>query len=84
MSSQRNLESAGAADERAPLLAHADAPDYTSVPREGDDEPQVPDEEVSRTWQYVWRGLLALAATLIIVVFVKAWIDADDVDVRNP
>ncbi|EUC49212.1 hypothetical protein COCMIDRAFT_85471 [Bipolaris oryzae ATCC 44560] len=80
MSSQPNVEGVGPADERAPLLAHADAPDYTSVPRQGDDEPQVPDEEVSRTWQYVWRGLLLLAATLIIVVFVKAWIDADDVD----
>ncbi|EMD93679.1 hypothetical protein COCC4DRAFT_76946 [Bipolaris maydis ATCC 48331] len=80
MSSQRNVEGAGAADERAPLLAHADAPDCTPVPREGDDEPQVPDDEVSRTWQYVWRGFLALTATLIIVVFVKAWIDADDVD----
>jgi hypothetical protein len=86
MSSHRDSERIIAADEREPLLAgadaHADARSYSSVPPERDDEPEVPEEETVHTWQYVWRGLLALFAILIIVVFVKAWIEADDVDVR--
>lgn len=83
MSSQRDLESRNTPDERAPLLAHDDGREYTAVPSERGDIPEDTQKEVSRTWKYVWRGFLAVFSILIIVVFVKAWIDADDVKVRT-
>ena len=68
-------------DERAPLLQHADVRQRTPTPSECDDTIDEPQKATSRTWFYVWRGLLALFVILVVVVFIKGWIDADDVDV---
>ncbi|CAN9080129.1 unnamed protein product [Alternaria alternata] len=67
-------------DERAPLLQHADVRQRTPTPSECDDTIDEPQKATSRTWFYVWRSLLALFVILVVVVFVKGWIDADDVD----
>lgn len=64
------------------MLAHGVQPEYAAIPPEHGGVPEDPEEEVSKTWQYVWRGVLTVFSILVIVVFVKAWIDADDVDVR--
>lgn len=71
-------------DERAPLLQHADVRQRTPTPSECDDTIDEPQKATSRTWFYVWRSLLALFVILVVVVFVKGWIDADDVDVCIP
>ncbi|KAF8599992.1 mitochondrial carrier [Ceratobasidium sp. AG-I] len=55
-------------DERAPLLEQ---------PSHGDDAPL----SQPRTWGwYVWRGFWVVFAAVILGVFIKGWIDADDVD----
>jgi hypothetical protein len=83
MTSRREPEIDTAPDERAPLLAQ-DAVRYDAgaQPEDGDltSEPQKP---ISKTWHYAWRGLCIVFAILIIAVFVKGWIDADDVNVSS-
>lgn len=65
---QPNGTESTANDERAPLLQQ---------PSHGDDVPSQP-----RTWGwYAWRGFWAVLAAVIIGLFIKGWIDADDVDV---
>jgi hypothetical protein len=81
MTSYREPEITAAPDERAPLLAQDAARyDTDAQPEDGDltSEPQKP---ASKTWRYAWRGFCIAFAILIIVVFVKGWIDADDVNV---
>jgi hypothetical protein len=83
MTSQREPETSATADERAPLLAQ-DAVRYDGAaePEDGDltSEPQKPEPD-SKIWYYAWRGLCIVFGILIIAVFVKGWIDADDVNV---
>ncbi|KAF2024343.1 hypothetical protein EK21DRAFT_104709 [Setomelanomma holmii] len=38
------------------------------------------EKATSRTWYYVWRGVWAMFAILIVAVFVEGWIDLDDVN----
>ncbi|KAI2486730.1 Carrier protein [Pyrenophora tritici-repentis] len=80
MSSQRDLERASIPDERAPLLAHDDTRPQRATPSESGDSLDEPEKVTLNTWYYVWRAILALFAILIIAVFIKAWIDADDVE----
>jgi hypothetical protein len=83
MTSQREPVVNAAPDERAPLLAQDDERfDAGAQPEDGDptSEPQKP---TSKTWQYAWRGFCIVFAILIIAVFVKGWIDADDVNVST-
>jgi hypothetical protein len=80
MTSQREPETSATADERAPLLAQ-DAVQYDgAVEPEDGAEPQKPEPEL-KMWYYAWRGLCVVFGILIIAVFVKGWIDADDVNV---
>ena len=81
MSSQRGLESSSAPDERAPLLAHNATRQQQATPSESGDALDEPEKATVNTWYYVWRALLAISSILIIAVFIKAWIDADDVEV---
>jgi hypothetical protein len=81
MTSHREPEINAAPDERAPLLAQDAARYDAGAEREDGDltsEPQKPD---SKTWYYAWRGFCVVLGILIIAVFVKGWIDADDVNV---
>ncbi|RMZ74489.1 mitochondrial carrier [Pyrenophora seminiperda CCB06] len=75
-----DLERAPISDERAPLLAHDATRQQTATPSQSDDDLDEPEKATLSTWYYVWRALLALLTVLIIVLFIKAWIDADDVD----
>lgn len=80
MTSRRDEERVLAPDERAPLLGREDARQDAGLPSD-DGESTEPAKTTSRTWEYVWKGLLFVLVVLTIAVFVKGWIDADDVDV---
>lgn len=69
------------ADERAPLLAQQAAPYDADARAEPDDSSSVIAKDASRTWLYIWRISLGILAIIVLVVFIKGWIDADDVDV---
>lgn len=75
MASSRDIEGAVTPSERSPLLAPRPSEDGGSLP----DEPKVG----SRKWRYAWRGFWVVFVTLIVAVFIKGWIDADDVDVSH-
>jgi hypothetical protein len=84
MASSREREVNNVSDERAPLLAHDDVHYDTGTPPEEDDPTPSPPQKVrSRTWQYAWRGFWIAFGLLIVAVFVKGWIDADDVNVSG-
>ncbi|KAF2845049.1 mitochondrial carrier [Plenodomus tracheiphilus IPT5] len=80
MTSHRNVERGSTPDEQAPLLA-SEAVRRNSSARSTNGESQSDEHQnVSRVWHYAWRGFCAVIAILLIAVFVKGWIDADDVD----
>jgi len=81
MSPERDMERGRATDQRAPLLGNEGVRERTRTPSARGDATEEPEKEVLKTWYYVWRGTLALLAILLIAVFIKGWIDADDVDV---
>lgn len=83
MSSHHRDESDTEADERAPLLANDNVRYDVTTPQEEDDATLEPDKTSSKTWHYVWRSFWCLFALLVIAVFVKGWIDADDVNVSS-
>lgn len=35
-------------------------------------------------WWYVWRVFWAVLGALVLALFIKGWIDADDTNVRSP
>jgi hypothetical protein len=81
MTSHHDEERIPVPDERAPLLGRDDAR-QGEADEDGDSEPSIEQQKTtSRTWEYVWKGSLAIFMVLIVAVFVKGWIDADDVDV---
>jgi len=84
MTSHGDEERDLAPDERAPLLGSEDARRDAGTAVEEGESSLEPQKASSRTWEYVWKGCLALFAILIVAVFVKGWIDADDVNVSVP
>jgi hypothetical protein len=80
MATQHNEERDVVQHERAPLLGSDDVRNDEGTNNEPTIEEQKP---TSRTWKYVWKGCLFILAVLMIAVFVKGWIDADNVDVRS-
>lgn len=83
MSSHRTVEPHEQAHERAPLLANDNVRYDTTTPQEEDEATSEPEKTSSKTWNYVWRSFWCLFALLVIAVFVKGWIDADDVNVSG-
>jgi hypothetical protein len=81
MTSHREPVNNAAPDERAPLLAQDDERYDAGAQPEDDDLTSEPQKPTSKTWQYAWRGFCIVFAVLLIAVFVKGWIDADDVNV---
>ena len=68
------------ADERTPLIE----PDEEAVrdAAHQEDIPAAPPPEKKRTWwQFAWNVIFAAFAIFVAVVFVKGFIDADDVEV---
>ena len=61
-------------DEQTPLLDN----------HQSDQQPDQNDHERKQASWYVWRILWAIVAAIVLVVFIKGWIDAgSDVDVRG-
>lgn len=82
MASHRDVESGPAVNERAPLLGQQRPEEpNTASSEESDEEIPKPQSEASRRREYGWRGFWIVVAILIVAVFVKGWIEADDVDV---
>jgi hypothetical protein len=84
MTSHRDLENNSMPDERAPLLAPERAEGATTVSPDDDDAAPKPQSEASKRRAYGWRGFWIVVAILIIAVFVKGWIESDDVEVSIP
>ncbi|KAF1937390.1 mitochondrial carrier [Clathrospora elynae] len=80
MGSHRDLEGSALPDERAPLLAQDAVHHDTDASSEVEISSIEEQKAGSRTWWYVWRGTWAVFAILIIAMFVKGWMSADDVD----
>lgn len=75
MSAHRDVENGSRPDERAPLLAPETLRrDSNTTSTSGGSQSDGP------KWRYAWRALWILIAVLLIAVFIKGWIDADDVD----
>ena len=78
-------------DERAPLLGTKTATGdvEAAVVRDSDgaptEEPLAGEEPTKKTgaWTIAWYILLTVVAVVSIAFFVKAFIDADDVEVRG-
>ena len=79
---RHDLEATPTPDERAPLLAHANERHGSNT---SENDGSSPEERQTRSekWQYAWKGFWIVFAILVIAVFVKGWIDADDVNVSD-
>lgn len=82
MASLRNVSPVPISDERSPLLGH-DEPQYSTNAASSEDADVAPKEQGKppSPWRYAFYALWAFLAIVIIALFVKGWIDADDVDV---
>ncbi|KAF1843041.1 mitochondrial carrier [Cucurbitaria berberidis CBS 394.84] len=80
MATHRDEETVLTPDERAPLLAHRHSRDDARSLSGNSDLSSKAQDTPSRYWRYAWRGFWIVLATLILAVFIKGWIDADDVD----
>lgn len=84
MASRLEIENNAVADERAPLLVPQPSEESSTV-HPDDEVPLSKDEQkrerVRRRWRYAWRGLWIIVVILVLAVFVKGWIDSDNVEV---
>ena len=70
-------------DERSPLIERTDEDSEAVREVEEGAVAPTPVPEKKRTWwQIMWNAVLALLAIFVAVVFIKGFIDADDVEVR--
>ena len=83
MTSYRDEETTVAPDERASLLAHQQSQEEAQTSAEDGDLSSKPQDAPTTYWHYAWRGFGIILAILVIAVFVKGWIDADDVNVSQ-
>ena len=83
MSSSRNLEDGREPNERSPLLSVDPVPDQQDeTPENSSDTSSLksPPEERPSKYRYLWWALSIVLGEAIIGLFIKGWIDADDVD----
>lgn len=83
MAANRDLENASTSDERAPLLAPQRSDDNVDASREEQEPAPKPQSEASKRREYGFRGFCIVVAILLIALFVKGWIESDDVDVSD-
>ncbi|KAL1592683.1 hypothetical protein SLS60_011099 [Paraconiothyrium brasiliense] len=83
MTSSRGLEAGGEPDERSPLLSvepvpddQGESPDNTSDTASLKSQAERPPSR----YQYLWWALLVVLGEAILGLFIKGWLDADDVD----
>lgn len=78
MASQHDIDNTSAPNERAPLLAH-------EVQRRDSEPRSLSGESTSeanlKNRRHAWRWFGVLVAIILISVFVKGWIDSDEVNV---
>jgi hypothetical protein len=82
MATRRDIEHGSAPGEREPLLAPQQSERDATASLEDDLAPE-PQSEASKRREYGWRGFWIVVAILIVAVFVKGWIESDDVDVST-
>jgi len=71
-------------DERAPLLGNESARHDAEAQDINDEASPGEPAAVARNWQwYAWRGFWAVLAILVLAVFIKGWVDSEDVDVSR-
>ncbi|KAJ4361484.1 hypothetical protein N0V95_001821 [Ascochyta clinopodiicola] len=80
MVARRDLENGSTSDERAPLLAPSRSENVGAAPTEEEELAAKPQSEASKRREYGWRGFWIVVAILIVALFVKGWIESDDVD----
>jgi hypothetical protein len=83
MSTPRNVEARSTPDERAPLLASNPGRPDPDAPLNAEESFPISHKAGCSKWTYAWRGICIVVALLIIAVFVKGWIDSDNVDVSS-
>jgi hypothetical protein len=82
MATRSDIEHGSAPGEREPLLAPQQSEGDATASLEDDSAPE-PQSEASKRREYGWRGFWIVVAILIVAVFVKGWIESDDVDVST-
>lgn len=69
--------------EETPLLAAAREEGRDEHEEAALLEPSQDESKRTKSWWF-WRILWTVLAALVLAVFIKGWIDAKDVDVRDP
>lgn len=69
-------------DERAPLLAQPRLRQNLQTLPRGDELSPETDQTPWTFWRLAWNGFWAVLIIVLITLFVKGWIDADDVEVK--
>jgi hypothetical protein len=82
MASRRDIENGSIPGEREPLLAPPRNEGGAVAPPEDDTAPE-PQSEASKRREYGWRGFWIVVVILIVAIFVKGWIESDEVDVST-
>ncbi|KAF5976039.1 hypothetical protein FCOIX_7293 [Fusarium coicis] len=77
MTTQVDPEAVARSTEQTPLLADQPSPEINEADNEPDAEPTP--EKRPRSW-YAWRIFWAVLATVVLAVFIKGWIDADETE----
>lgn len=80
MASRRDMEHGPSLGEREPLLGLQQSEGDVTAPLRDDSAPE-PQSEASKRREYGWRGFWIVVAILLVAVFVKGWVESDDVDV---
>ncbi len=70
-------------NEQSPLLPQEERPEGTATSNSEDDDSPLKTEGPPNPWKYAWYTFCAFLAVLILALFIKGWIEADDVDVRS-
>lgn len=86
------MSSTAVEGERQPLLPPAALVNDDQIPHHDEENPivqqdasseELPIKQKSSWFKLVWKTLLAILGILLLVLFIKGFIDADDVEVRN-
>jgi len=79
MVSDRDPETGGTANEQSPLLSNPHEPNGTT-PTSDDSLSLKSQESPPSQYRYFWMALLFVFSVAILALFIKGWIDSDDVD----
>ena len=85
MSSTQDSAPVARPTEQTPLLPPEDSPEVneTTSSEDEDDNSIGKQQDPPNSWKYAWYAVWIFLAAIIFSIFVKGWIDADDVDVSD-